>query len=354
MAKRLLFLSACLLFTCYSRGRLLAEETTRFFVSSISRDLEIVTQVSTTIPFVGQQFSVIYSLRALRAPSAVDVDPQQYTGFWTDLAPLPEQPRSTIRLQSGRQVSEFLLRQVIAFPLWAGSLELPPLRVKVKNADSKTASSYDWDVIGASNPVSLIVKALPAADGHSSTPPLVGDLEGSLREEYAGTRSELLLEVRGTPNLALLQPEEWIQAPRDIRFLIRLRDSDDTIQTLDTGDTRRLSLLQSRRWSIRVIGRPVKGLRIEGFAIPVFRASQGHWTSVRIQGIEFKGGSTSWSSGDAETTPSREQGGPTRGLSSRLFLAGLIAAASFVLLILIILAYWYRRSSAAKTQKSQR
>jgi hypothetical protein len=337
LAKRLLVFSAFLLFTAFVAGDLFAEGIPRFFVSSISPDLEIVTQVSNTTPHAWQQFSVIYSLRALRAPSAVDVDPQQYAGFWTELAPLPEQPRSTIRLQNGRQVSEYLLRQVIAFPMSAGSLELPPLRVKVKNASPKADTSHDWDVIGTSNPVSLTVKSLPSADSHHSIAPLVGELEGSLFEDSAGTRSELILELKGTANLALIQPEQWLKAPGDILFSIHLKDSDDTIQTLDTGDSRQLSLLQRRRWSIRLRGIPAKGVRIEDLAIPVFKPGQEHWTWAQIRGLELKRTSAPWLLTDSETDIARDH---NRRLG-RKALPAIIVSALFVFLVLFLLTQWF-------------
>jgi len=343
LTKRLLLLCACFLLEASAKSAFSAEETNRFFVSTISRDLEIVAEVSTTDPLVGQQLSVIYSLRAAQALSAVDVDPQQYSGFWTVLAPLPEQPRSTVRFIEGRRVYEFLLRQLIAFPLWAGSLELPPLRVKVKRVDSRASSPDAWDVIGISAPILLKVNPLPPAVEYSSMPPFVGELEGSLLEDKRSERFELLLELRGTVNLALLKPEEWLKAPDQVRFIVRLKDWDNIIQTRDTGDTRQLSLLQRRNWSIHVAGRPVASLHIEDIAIPLFQPNSGHWTSVRIKGLDLARGSAAWTAEDSQTNPTQEHDGVLQGPWRRALLTGLIGATLLLFLVIIFLKQWMWR-----------
>src|SRR2546427_5236076 len=47
---------------------------------------------------LGQQFSIVYSLVAQRYPTAVDVQPQQFSGFWTEIVTLPQEPRTIMRL----------------------------------------------------------------------------------------------------------------------------------------------------------------------------------------------------------------------------------------------------------------
>lgn len=350
MTKRLLFLCAYFLLAASAKSAYSAEETNRFFVSTISPDLAIVSEVSATDPFVGQQFSVIYSLRAAQALSAVDVDPQQYSGFWTVLAPLPEQPRPTVRFIKGRRVYEFLLRQLIAFPLWAGSLELPPLRVKVKRVDSRVSSPDAWDVIGMSAPIILKVSPLPPAVEYSSMPPFVGELEGSLLEDKRGERSELLLELKGTINLALLKPEEWLKAPDQIRSIVRLIDWDDIIQTRDTGDTRQLSLLQRRKWSIHVAGRQARSLHIEDIAIPLYQSKSGQWTSVRIKGLVLARGFAAWTADDSQTNPTQEHDALLQDPWRRALLTGLTAATLLLFLVIIFLRQWMWRRRLHSTK----
>ncbi len=339
MTKQVLLLSACFLLAGPPGGASESEPTVRLFVTPISNSLEIVTQVSSTSPFVGQQHSIIYSLRTLQAPSAVDLDPQQYSGFWTEPAQLSEQRQSIGRLQNGRQASEYLLRQVIAFPLWPGSLALPPLRVKIKNPDSRT-SGEEWDTIGTSNPVPILAKSLTPVPDHGQVLPLVGVLEGSLTPEGSGERSYLLLELKGTANLALFQPKEWLKASPDVRWSIRLKDWDDTVQTRDTGGHRQLSLLQWRRWEIRPAG-SAGTVHLEDLVIPVFQPVENRWITVRIRGCDIKARAASWPAESPQVGGEPSADNPLlRNLTLKVTGSALLVFFAFVLLVL-----WLRRTS---------
>ncbi len=342
MNRQAILLSTCLLLASRSGDASESDHSKRLFVSPISNSLEIVTQVSNTSPFVGQQFSVIYSLRTRQAPAAVDLDPQQYSGFWTEPAQLSEQRQSIGSLQNGRPASEYLLRQVIAFPLWPGSLTFPALRVKIKNSDSR-GSGEEWDTIGTSNPVPIEAKALTPATGYAQVPPLVGVLEGSLTAEGSGERSYLLLELKGTANLALFQPKEWLRASRDVRWSIRLKDWDDTVQTRDTGGHRQLSLLQWRRWAIRPAG-PLGTVHLEDLIIPVFQPDENRWITVRIRGCDIKASAASWA---AESPSTGGVPGGDNPLQRRT-LAAMIGVALLVLLVLVLFTVWLLRTSEGR------
>src|SRR2546427_1604635 len=95
---------------------------------------------------LGQQFSIVYSLVAQRYPTAVDVQPQQFSGFWTEIVTLPQEPRTIMRLVAGKPTHEFLLRQVIAYPVEEGKLVLPPLAVKIMITGALAPGATNWDL----------------------------------------------------------------------------------------------------------------------------------------------------------------------------------------------------------------
>jgi hypothetical protein len=339
----LILLSGLILVVHSARAGPTAARPAGLFVTPIPRDFEVVTLVSNTNPFVGEQFYVIYSLRAQRAPAAVELDPQQYAGFWTEPAQLPEQPRSTVRLRNGRQVSEYLLRQVMAFPLWAGALELPPLRVKVRIGDSHS-SNLDWDSIGLSRSIPVAARAPTPQREHQDLQPLVGELEGSLSAGSSGVRSDLLLELKGTANLALFQPMEWLKTSSQIRWSVRLKGWDNTIQIRDTGDGRQLTLLQWRRWSIRPLMEAGQALRVEDLAIPVFQPQSGQWTTVRIRGLELKNRDSDWPAeipAEGSGAAAHPDGVPRYVVGTTLLL---LAAA----LTLLLIRFWRGRAGTGR------
>ena len=256
-------------------------------VSQIAPDLAIVTEVSLDAPYVGQQFCIIYKLRAQRPPAAVDIDPQQYSGFWTELIPISADSASAARVLKGQGVVEYLLRQVIAYPLQEGEQRLPALSLKVKRALSTTAQRDDWDIVGASVPVVIEVLPLPPRPQSGPGAPLVGGVEGALRWAGAG-RQALIFEIQGTANLALFRPLDWLRPPAGVRFQEQLAGSDELTQTLDVEGKRQLSLLQRQRWLISVSGGE-SGQRIDGFFLPIFEPLEKVWKDQRVEGLSLPG-----------------------------------------------------------------
>ncbi len=267
-----------------------APDPARTFITQIAPDLAIVTEVSLGAPFVGQQFSLIYRLRALRPPAAVDVDPQQFRGFWTEIVPLSPESASAARPVGGQAAVDYLLRQVIAFPLLDGALRLPPLSVKVKRPGSPAAQRDDWDVLGSSSPVDVRSVPLPPWPRAGSDLPLVGSVAGSLKWQGDG-RSALLLEMEGTANLALFRPVDWLGTPQGARLQARLAAADNVTQTIDKEGKRQLSLIQRQRWLIGISG-GIPGQRIGDFRLPVFDPREKTWKEVRVEGVSLPGSGT--------------------------------------------------------------
>lgn len=246
-------------------------------VTAIASELAIVTEVGTLNPYVGQQFSVIYWLRARRAPAAVDVDPQQFPGFWSEMVPIS--PESGPVLRSTESYSEYLLRQVAAFPLIEGTAQLPPLALKIRLGTARPAASAGWDIIARSQTVPLQVRALPGRVGPPGAMPLVGEVQGSISVEAVGSEHRAILEVDGTANLWLFRPEEWLDAPPGMRLRCRLLSSDRIPQILDTGGRRRLTLRARQRWSLECESGATGDLRLK-----VFEPRSAAWSEVRIAG----------------------------------------------------------------------
>jgi len=174
------------------------EDQGRMLRTPIAPGLTISTDISASSPYLGQQFSIVYSLVAQRYPTAVDVQPQQFSGFWTEVVPLPQETRTITRLVGGRPTHEFLLRQVIAYAMEEGDLLLPPLAVKIMITGALAPGSTNWDVEAASKPVPIRVLPLPdnpEPDQHSL---LVGTLEGRLKPAERGEGMESFLELQGT------------------------------------------------------------------------------------------------------------------------------------------------------------
>ena len=264
-------------------------EPVRVEITPIAPGLAVVVQLSLTEPYVGQQFTALYSLRAIHAPYAVDVDPQQYVGFWTEVVPLPEQGRSAQHFLNGVPATDYLLRQVVAYPLYPGRMELPPLRVKVKRS---AAGPEEWDLTSASQPVPLTVHPLPNFRGAGSTVPLVGDMDGSLEILGRGEKLEIALELYGTTNLAFFNPLQWLPKPDCCELSVRLLLSEDSVRTRDMGGKREVFLFKRRRWSIKTVGRMEAGTRLGDFAIPVFQPRQSEWVMLRFTGASRAGPSS--------------------------------------------------------------
>ena len=258
----------------------------REVISRVGPGLAIVTEIGNGTPYVGQQFSIIYSLRALNAPSAVDVDPQQFTGFWTELSPPSADDRPSVHSLENQPASQYLLRQVIAFPLSDGKVQLPPIRLKIKMPDPGSATGK-WDLVCTSEPVSINVLPVPSAGGQGLS--LVGNVEGSLTRSGANAGSEAVLELQGTANLAFFDPLQWIGARPGLVLSVRPADWDKLVQTRDAGGKRQITLLQRRSWSIRVLGQGPGTVRVGGNPLHVFEPSTGVWTEQAIGGFTVTG-----------------------------------------------------------------
>jgi hypothetical protein len=257
----------------------------REVMSRIAPGLAIVTEIGNSSPYVGQQFSIIYSLRALKAPSAVDIDPQQFTGFWTELSP-PADARPSDQSLENQPASQYLLRQVIAFPLSEGKLQLPPLRLKIKMPDSRSGPG-DWDLVCSSDPV--FVDVLPVPNVEEQKLALVGDIEGGLTSSGSAGGSEVILELQGTANLAFFDPLQWIGTRPGVVLSVRPAEWDKLVQTRDLGGKRQITLLQRRSWYIRVLGQGTGPVRVGGGALPIFQPLTGVWREPTIGAITIAG-----------------------------------------------------------------
>ncbi len=263
-------------------GQGMPADVSHSFVSRISPDLSVVTEVSLTNPYVGQQFSIVYKLRAQRPPAAVDIDPQQYSGFWTEMVPISQDSTSSPRVLKGQAAVDFLLRQVIAYPLLEGRQELPPLSLKIKRASSTPDRRDDWDLLGASAPVDIEVMPLPPAPQTLRGTALVGKVSGEMSWQEEGHQT-LLLEMQGTANLALFNLRDWIRPTAGAQIREQLLSADRQTQTVDIEGKRQLSLLQRQRWLIR-IAVSEQAQPLTGFSLPVFEPREKLWRNARIEG----------------------------------------------------------------------
>jgi hypothetical protein len=323
-----------------------AIDTPQIFVSQIAPDFSILTEVSIAEPYVGQQFSIIYRLRAQRSPAAVDVDPQQFPGFWTEAIPISQESTSTARPLKG--AVDYLLRQVVAFPLMTGTLQLPPLSLKIKRSGLVTAKRDDWDVIGSSAPVPIYSLQLPGERPPGPDLPFVGGAQGTMSWTGEG-RPSILLEVQGTANLALFQPLDWLHPPDGIKFQARLAAADHVASTIDREGRRQLSLIQRQRWIISVTGGK-QGQQIGDLVLPLFEPSEKAWRDLRITGIEVPASAAPTQAGEKPNAP-----GTAAGPSARLLpWPGVPAAVTLLVLgAALMLAIWLRKRHAPKSKRAE-
>jgi hypothetical protein len=275
--------SLLLVMICLAAGYVAAspadDASHRISLESITPHIAVVTEVSDEEPYVGQQFSVIYKLRCSIPPTAVDVDPQDFTGFWTVTAPAAGQARPEPVTLSGRPATDFLLRQLIVFPLRPGRQALPPLRLKIKEGAS---SRDDWDLTRHTRAVGINVRPVPVTEGKRDAFFMVGSLDVRLSNGDPDNARESVLEVRGTANLDFFRPEQWLKSRDEQPLLIRLRDAESLVQTRDYEGKRRLTLLQRRKWSVRVYAGESAGTGIEPFRVPFFDPEASGWRSVEV------------------------------------------------------------------------
>ncbi len=250
-------------------------------ITPLAPDFSIVTEVSPPEPYEGQQFGIIYWLRAQRPPAAVDIDPQQFASFWTELISLP--PGGNPGVRRGQGFSDFLLRQVVAFPLSAGPLQLPPISVKIKRAGGRAGPGGDWDLSGSAQPVDLMIRTLPGTPSDIQDLPMVGNVTGRWTRSAASNNRKAVLELEGDAGLALFNPARALT--RSNAASVRLISSEDLPRTVDVAGERRISLLTRQRWEFQFDQGSLRQGRYGDMTIPVFDPRSASWTQLRISGI---------------------------------------------------------------------
>jgi hypothetical protein len=239
----------------------------RILQEALDPHLAVITEVSNVEPYVGEQFSVVYKLRCSIPPAGVDIDPQDVTGFWTVTAPTRGEARAEVVTLNGRPATDFLLRQLIAFPLRPGKQLLPPLRLKIKR---QGGSSEDWDLKASTQSVEVEVRPVPGAGEARDGYLIVGSLKGKLTGgDWDGAR-EAVLEIEGTANLDLFAAEQWLKHLDTPGIKVRLKDKESLIQTRDYEGKRRLSLLQRQRWTVSAMPWGDAAVRLASFSVPFF------------------------------------------------------------------------------------
>lgn len=252
-------------------------------LSRIGPDFAVITEVSSSAPHVGEQFSIIYWLRAQRAPVAVDIDPQQFPSLWTETVPVSTESGSGVRSRSG--YSEFLLRQVVAFPLAEGQAVLPGLSLKIKRMGNQSRDRDDWDLVAKSEPVRVRVLPVPDSGWARGQLPLVGTLRGEILPGSAADAGRVILEMEATANISWFQPEEWLRQAEGTPIRSRLLSSENQARIVDMGGQRRLSIVIRQRWSLEKGEGAGEGTRFDDLVVPVFDPVALEWTRVRIPGI---------------------------------------------------------------------
>jgi hypothetical protein len=267
------------------------QEHSAVLTTQISPSLSIVREINPANPYAGQQFSIIYSLYAFQFPVAVDIEPQQYSHFWTEIIPLTAQTRTITRIINGRPRHEFLLRQVVAYPLSTGILELPPLALKIKMTGSLAAGSENWDLIAQSKADFIRVRPLPPQLQSVSGTPFTGSMSGQWSEIQTGAGHEVQLQLRGNANLAFFRPQDWVRSRGGFYHSPRLVDAESEIQTRDLGGNRQLAVVHSQRWSIRVFPSGQGPVQMEDLVIPLFEPESATWSAVRMPGFPLRASS---------------------------------------------------------------
>ena len=299
-------------------------------LDALSPHVAVVTEISNAQPFVGQQLSVIYKLRCSIPPLAVDVDPQDFTGFWTVTAPTTGQARAEAVTLNGRPATDFLLRQLIVFPLRPGKQALPPLRLKIKQDSS---SREDWDLTASTRSVEVNVRAVPSAVVDRGTFFMVGSLEGRLSGGGPDSAREAVLEVEGTANLEFFRPQRWLKFRDGHPVLIRLRDTESLIQTRDYEGKRRLTLLQRQRWVVSAFAEGSASVRMESSSVPFFDPQASKWRALEIPSFVLGTGS---GAPQSAPTPHPDPGLPGQS-QSRFRGAGSPVAVAFIVSCLALL-----------------
>jgi len=326
-----------LAFLCDAFGQKQVPDLSHIQISRIAPGFAIVTELSTDQVYLGQQFTILYRLEAAKPPVAVDIDPQQFSGFWSEIAPLNEgaSVRSRASVAGGKY--QYLLRQVIAYPLFSGILQLPPLQVKIKTLQSPSLALDAWDIVNASDSQTISV-INPLKNGESSDEfPLVGSVEGKISKVLTGGRIEARLELWGSANLDFFQVKRWVRSPGNVPLSIQLSDRENMVQTQDIGGKRNISLLQRRRWIVRSLWDASGEPQIEDINLPFFDVRKGSWDTKLIEGIISETGNPG--STPQEEFPALPQIQDTRAKAPLLFFSRyLLWIAGLFVLIMIVVA----------------
>jgi hypothetical protein len=172
--------------------------------------------------------------------------------------------------------SEFLLRQVVVYPFYAGDLLLPPLRLKVKRSGGSEHST-EWDVIAMSSPVVLHVREVPCSAGLQAGWPLVGVVTGSLT---SGRAFETILDLKGTAHLDMFDLDGWLRHSGYREFIVRTFESEHSVQTLDMQGKRQISVIQRRRWAVRMTA----GSKVlDTLKIPIFEPESQSFSDLWLR-----------------------------------------------------------------------
>ena len=303
-----------------------------YFVSQIAPSLWLNTDVNMLDPYVGQQFSVVYSLTAFDPPMAVDIQPQQYHGFWSQVVPLPRESRIARGELGGKPVFNYLLRQVVVSPIFEGQAKLPPLKIKLR-----IQRDFPRPVQGTSDPIEIEVRPLPKCPFSLRGSPLVGQLKGKMYPGPSGVATARL-ELEGTANLAFFDPARWLVGGGS-ETRIRLRVAESRVQVRDLEGRRSLTTVRRYEWGLH----PGTGVSSQpDLKIPTFNPRDGGWEVLKIASswpLQAKGADAA-DEPTSVSVPSRRPELVTRLLYGGCLLV-LVAAGSL---------WWHRRPRPVKEE----
>ncbi len=315
----------------------------RILQEAVNPHLAVITEVSNEQPYVGEQFSVVYRLRCSIPPAAVDVDPQDITGFWTVTAPTRGEARAETVTLNGRPATDFLLRQLIAFPLRPGRQVFPPLRLKIKQ---QVGSREDWDLKVSTQAVEVEVRAVPAAGEARDGYLMVGSLAGGIEDAGPDGAHEAVLEIEGTANLDFFGPEEWLKCLDGPGLQIRLKDQTSLVQTRDYEGKRRLSLLQRQRWAVSDMSHGNAAVEVASFSIPYFDPEASKWRMLDFPSFVLGTGSDPSRAAQA-LHHDREAVGQSHGsVRGPWTYVGIASIVSVLALLLVVIAESRERARA--------
>ena len=165
-------------------------------------DIALVAEVTPEVSVPGQQLHLTYTLYSRVGIAEYAMEDPEVTGFWTEDLTSSRQPRFKRRRVGGHDYEAAVIRRFLLFPLKAGVMEVPSVRVEVgvssggffRRVDKRTRRS---------NLVEVVVKPLPpgAPPGFSGA---VGRFELDISADRAsvevGQPVALRAELSGTGN----------------------------------------------------------------------------------------------------------------------------------------------------------